>query len=37
MANITLMGWNQVVRVSTDGGSSWSAYKVSDYAGTAIL
>lgn len=32
MANITLMGWNQVVWVSTDGGSSYNAYKVSDYS-----
>lgn len=32
MANITLMGWNQVVRVSTDGGSTFKPYKVSDYS-----
>lgn len=31
-ANITLMGWNQVVRVSTDGGSTYKPYKASDYS-----
>ena len=30
--NVTLMGWNQVVRVSTDGGTTFYPYKVADYS-----